>query len=201
MSYTRPLYSPVVTCKSFFDETPRKSKSNWKTRTDPGRRVRGRDHERDGTNASGIIQPFTLYERRITSPSVGCLCSEHNAWRGEPKDCDEVHGCISCSPATQSPTPAASCQQNARITGRALSQTLKEKINASGKNQRVLRIWREEVVAKEDEGRAPSLPPGTAEIRNLQQQVLRLTELHAARQGPLRQPSSLRRRVLLRSLV
>jgi len=122
-----------------------------------------------------------------------------------------------------------------RITGRQLRRTLKERFAASGKTERVFKIWREEVAAKEEEGRASLLQPDTAdllhrmtaaetaandnrlraeraelreqahqdrwaaevdqlrqvvknqpkyaaEIRNLQEQVLRLTvELHAAR--------------------
>jgi hypothetical protein len=122
-----------------------------------------------------------------------------------------------------------------RITGRQLRRALKDRFDASGKTERVFKIWREDVAAKEEEGRTPSLPPDTAEllrrlveaetaatdnrlraeraelreqahqdhwaleidhlrqsvknqpkyaaeIRNLQEQVLRLTaELHAAR--------------------
>jgi hypothetical protein len=127
-------------------------------------------------------------------------------------------------------------QQSARITGRQLRRALKEKFDASGKTERVFKIWREETAAREEEGRAPSLPlehaellrrlaetetfatenrlraeraelreqahqdrwaaeidqlrqqvrnhpQYAAEIRSLQEQVLRLTvELHAARQ-------------------
>jgi hypothetical protein len=65
-------------------------------------------------------------------------------------------------------------QQNTHITGRQLRRTLEEKFNASGKTARVFKIWREEVAAKEEEGRAPSLPPDTAEL------LRRLTEAEAS---------------------
>jgi hypothetical protein len=80
-------------------------------------------------------------------------------------------------------------QKDARITGRELSRTLKEKFNASGKTQRVFRIWREEVVAKEEEGRVPSLPPDTAELlRRLKEAETAATEnLARAERAELRE--------------
>ena len=65
-------------------------------------------------------------------------------------------------------------KQNTRITGRQLRRTLKEKFDASGKTERVFKIWREEVAAQAEEGRAPSLPPETVEL------LRRLTEAEAA---------------------
>jgi hypothetical protein len=64
--------------------------------------------------------------------------------------------------------------QNTRITGRQLRLTLQEKFHASGKTERVFKIWREEVAAKEAEGRAPQVPPDTADLRR------RLTDTEAA---------------------
>jgi len=55
-------------------------------------------------------------------------------------------------------------QQNARLTGRQLRRALQERFDASGKTARVFKIWREEVAAKEEEGRAPALPPDVAEL-------------------------------------
>jgi len=61
-------------------------------------------------------------------------------------------------------------KQNTRITGRQLRRELKDRFDASGKTERVFKIWREELAAKEEEGRAPSLPPDTAEfLRRLQE--------------------------------
>jgi hypothetical protein len=54
--------------------------------------------------------------------------------------------------------------QHPRITGRQLRRTLKDRFNASGKTERVFRIWREEVDAKEEAGRAPALPPDTTDL-------------------------------------
>ena len=54
--------------------------------------------------------------------------------------------------------------QHARITGRELRRTLKDRFHASGKTERVFKIWREEVTAKAEEGRAPLLPPDTVEL-------------------------------------
>jgi hypothetical protein len=70
-------------------------------------------------------------------------------------------------------------QQNAHITGRQLRRALKEKFNASGKTERVFKIWREEAAAreggaKEGEGTVRSLPSHVAEL------LRRLTEAEAA---------------------
>ena len=50
---------------------------------------------------------------------------------------------------------------------------MKDRFHASGKTERVFKIWREEVTAKAEEGRAPVLPPDTAEL------LRRLTEAEA----------------------
>jgi hypothetical protein len=126
----------------------------------------------------------------------------------------------------------------ARVTGRELRRTLKERFNSVGNTERIFKIWREEADATNEARRAPQLsadtadlqrrlliaeesaranlaraeraelreqahqdrwaaevdqlrqavkaqPKYAAEIRNLQEQVLRLTvELHAARRLP-----------------
>jgi hypothetical protein len=63
---------------------------------------------------------------------------------------------------------------NARVTGRQLRRTLKDRFDSIGKTERVFKIWREEVAAIEEEGRAPSVPPDTAEL------LRRLTAAEAA---------------------
>jgi len=52
-----------------------------------------------------------------------------------------------------------------RVTGRELRRTLKERFDSVGNTERIFRIWREEVAAKEEEGRAPELPADTAELQ------------------------------------
>jgi len=64
--------------------------------------------------------------------------------------------------------------QHSRITGRQLRRALQDRFDASGKTERVFKIWREEIAAKAEEGRAPSLPPDTAEI------IRRLSEAESA---------------------
>jgi hypothetical protein len=64
--------------------------------------------------------------------------------------------------------------QHTRITGRQLRRALKDRFDASGKTERVFKIWREELAAKEEQGRAPALPPDTAEL------LRRLTEAETA---------------------
>ena len=79
--------------------------------------------------------------------------------------------------------------KNARITGRQLRRTLKDRFDASGKTERVFKIWREEVAAKEEQGRASALPPDTAELlRRLAEAEAAATEnRHRAERAELRE--------------